>query len=162
MTRPETVGDRVYTQEEVQNILNIAIAEHTYQGEFSRSQLFEIGSDLGVSEAILQKAEQSWLRSSSDLAKRNEFKQHQYAQLQRKAVRYAIVNTCLIALNALMGFGFAWSLYLLVLWGLFLGLKTWNVFSLDGEAYEWAFQRWYRSHQVRKAMTSWLDRWLSA
>ncbi len=162
MTRPETVGDRVYTQEEVQNILNIAIAEHTYQGEFSRSQLFEIGSDLGVSEAILQKAEQSWLLSSRDLAKRDEFKQHQYAQLQRKAGYFAIFNIAFISLNALTGFGFAWSLYILVVWGLFLGRNTWSVFSLKGEAYEWAFQRWHRSHQVRKAMTNWLDRWLSA
>jgi 2TM domain len=162
MTRSEPPSDRVYTQEEVQNILNLAIAEHTYQGEFSRSQLFEIGSDLGVSEAILQKAEQSWLRSSSDLAKRDEFKQHQRAQLQRKTVRFAIINTCLISLNALMGFGFAWSLYILVFWGLFLGLKTWSVFSLEGEAYERAFQRWHRGHQVRKVVNTWLDRWLSA
>ncbi|MCG9892298.1 MAG: 2TM domain-containing protein [Thermosynechococcaceae cyanobacterium MS004] len=162
MTHPEPVGNQVYTQEDIQNILNLAIAEHTYQGEFSRSQLFEIGSDLGISPEILQKAEQSWVRTSQDLAKRDEFKRHERAKLQRKAVRFAMVNGSLITLNALMGFGFAWSLYIFVLWGLFLGLKTWSVFTLEGEAYERAFQRWYRSHQVRTVMNRWLDRWLSA
>lgn len=152
----------MYTQEEIQHILGLAIAQHTYQGEFSRSQLFEIASDLGISDIVIRQAEQTWLQSSVERSKRDTFNDHQRADLKRKAVRFAIVNIGLISLNALMGFGFPWSLYILMVWGLFMGLKAWNVFHLDGEAYEKAFQRWNRHRQVRTVMNRWLDRWLSA
>lgn len=161
MTCPEPKHDRVYTQEDVQNILNLAIAEHAYQGEFSRSQLYEIGLELGVSETILQRAEQVWLQNCNHAAKRDEFNQVQRTKLRQKTVRFAIVNTGFISLNALTGFGFAWSLYILVFWGLSLGLKAWSVFSLQGEAYERAFQRWNRTIQVRNLMNGWLNRVLN-
>jgi 2TM domain len=162
MTRSEPDNERIYSQEEVQNILNLAIAKHAYQGEFSRSQLFEIGVDLGISEATLQQAEQTWLRTYTDTAKRDEFNRIQRSKLRQKSVRFAIINTGLLSMNALTGFNFAWSLYILVFWGLFLGLETWSTFNLQGEAYEKAFQRWHRSIQVRKVMNGWLDRLLNA
>ncbi len=163
MSNSEVSTDRVYTQEEIQNILNLAIADHAYQGEFSRSQLFEIASDLGISDAVIQKAEQTWMHSKDELAKREEFNQHRRTELKQKLVRFGIVNAGVLALNALVGLGFLWPLYVLGLvgWSVALGLKTWNVFYLDGEAYERAFQRWYRSHQVRKVVSHWLGRWLS-
>jgi Flp pilus assembly protein TadB len=163
MSNSEVSTDRVYTQEEIQNILNLAIADHAYQGEFSRSQLFEIASELGISNAVLQKAEQTWMRSKDDLAKREEFNQHRRTELKQKLVRFGIVNVGVLALNTLVGLGFLWPLYVLVLvgWSVLLGLKAWNVFYLDGEAYEQAFQRWYRKNQVRKVVSHWLGRWLS-
>jgi 2TM domain len=163
MSNSEVSTDRVYTQEEIQNILNLAIADHAYQGEFSRSQLFEIASELGISNAVLQKAEQTWMRSKDDLAKREEFNQHRRTELKQKLVRFGIVNVGVLALNTLVGLGFLWPLYVLVLvgWSVSLGLKAWNVFYLDGEAYEQAFQRWYRKNQVRKVVSHWLGRWLS-
>lgn len=162
MSNSEVSTDRVYTQEEIQNILNLAIADHAYQGEFSRSQLVEIASDLGISDAVLQKAEQTWMRSKDDLAKREEFNQYRRSELKQKLVRFGIVNAGFAAIN-LMGLSFfLWPWYLvLVGGGVWLGLKTWNVFSLDGEAYERAFQRWYRKNQVRKVVSHWLGRWLS-
>jgi 2TM domain len=163
MSNSEVSTDRVYTQEEIQNILNLAIADHAYQGEFSRSQLLEIASELGISNAVLQKAEQTWMRSKDDLAKREEFNQHRRTELKQKLVRFGIVNVGVLALNTLVGLGFLWPLYVLVLvgWSVSLGLKAWNVFYLDGEAYEQAFQRWYRKNQVRKVVSHWLGRWLS-
>jgi 2TM domain len=162
MSNSEVSTDRVYTQEEIQNILNLAIADHTYQGEFSRSQLFEIASDLGISDAVLQKAEQTWMRSKDDLAKREEFNQHRRTELKQKLVRFGIVNAGFVAIN-LMGLSFfLWPWYVVLVGGsVWLGLKTWNVFSLDGEAYEQAFQRWHRKNQVRKVVSHWLGRWLS-
>jgi hypothetical protein len=162
MSNSEVSTDRVYTQEEIQNILNLAIADHAYQGEFSRSQLFEIASELGISNAVLQKAEQTWMRSKDDLAKREEFNQHRRTELKQKLVRFGIVNAGFVAIN-LMGLSFfLWPWYVVLVGGsVWLGLKTWNVFSLDGEAYEQAFQRWYRKNQVRKVVSHWLGRWLS-
>lgn len=153
---------RIYSQEEVQQILNLAIAQHAYEGEFSRAQLLEIAEDLAIPAGIIYQAERAWMQSNDENLKREAFNQHRRAELKRKVGRFAIINASFILLNALMGFGFPWSLYILLLWGLFLGLKTWNVLHLDGEAYEKAFQRWYRTHKVRSVVNRWLDRLLSA
>jgi hypothetical protein len=153
---------RIYSQEEVQQILNLAIAQHAYEGEFSRAQLLEIAEDLAIPAAIVHQAEKAWMESNDENLKREAFNQHRRAELKRKVGRFTIINGSFILLNVLMGFGFPWSLYILLFWGLFLGLKTWNVFHLDGEAYEKAFQRWYRTHKVRSVVNRWLDRLLSA
>ncbi len=163
MSNTETASDRVYTQEEIQNILNLAIADHAYQGEFSRSQLFEIASDLGISEAIIRKAEQTWMSTKKDLATRDEFNQYRQSDLKQKLVRFGLVNAGFLTVNTLVLNGFFWPVHILVLvsWGVALGLKIWNVYGLEGEAYERAFQKWYRQHQVRKVVSHWLGRWLS-
>lgn len=163
MANSEAPNDKqIYSQEEVQQILNLAIAQHAYAGEFSRTQLLDIAQDLAIPAAIVQQAEKAWMQSNDENQKREAFNQHRRAELNRKVGRFSIINGSLILLNGLMGFGFPWSLYILLFWGLFLGLKTWNVLHLDGEAYEKAFQRWYRTHQVRSVVNRWLDRFLSA
>jgi hypothetical protein len=155
--------NRAYTQEDIQQILNLAIAQHAYEGEFSRAQLLEIAEDLAIPTAIVQQAERTWLQSSDERLKRDTFNQYRRAELKHKLVRFAIVNAGLIALNSLTGIGFLWSLYTVVLicWSIVLGLKVWGIFQVDGEAYERAFQKWYRRHQMRKAVNHWLSRWLS-
>ncbi len=162
MANSEAPNDKqIYSQEEVQQILNLAIAQHAYAGEFSRTQLLDIAEDLAIPAAIVQQAEKAWMQSNDENQKREAFNQHRRADLKRKVGRFSIINGSLILLNGLMGFGFPWSLYILLFWGLFLGLKTWNVLHLGGEAYEKAFQRWYRTHQVRSVVNRWLDRFLS-
>ncbi len=154
--------NRIYTQEEVQQILNLAIAQHAYEGEFSRAQLLEIAEDLAIPPAIVHQAERAWIQSNDETLKREAFNQHRWAELKRKAGRFAIFNVIFILLNALTGFGFAWSLYILLFWSLSIALKFWNVIHLDGDAYEQAFQRWYRTHKVRSIVSRWFDRLLSA
>jgi hypothetical protein len=158
--------NRAYTQEDIQQILNLAIAQHAYEGEFSRAQLLEIAEDLAIPTAIVQQAERTWLQSRDERLKRDTFNQYRRAELKHKLVRFAIVNASLIALNSLMslmGIGFFWLPYTVFLigWSIFLGLKVWGIFQVDGEAYERAFQKWYRRHQMRKAVNHWLNRWLS-
>ncbi|WP_404783490.1 2TM domain-containing protein [Altericista sp. CCNU0014] len=162
MVNPEVSDrNRIYTQEDVQQILNLAIAQHAYEGEFSRDQLLEIAEDLAIPAAIVHQAERAWIQSNDENLKREAFNQHRWAELKRKVGRFAIFNVIFILLNALMGFGFPWSLYILLFWSLSIGLKAWNAIHLNGEAYEKAFQRWYRTYKVRSLVGRWFDRLLS-
>jgi 2TM domain len=170
--------NRIYTQEEVQQILNLAIAQHAYEGEFSRAQLLEIAEDLAIPSAIVHQAERAWIQSNDENLKREAFNQHRRGELKQKIVSFTIVNAILIAgflalksVGIIGFFGFFsflwylfWWLYVagLVCWSIALGLKTWNVFHLEGDAYEQAFQRWYRTHKVRSLVSRWFDRLLSA
>jgi hypothetical protein len=163
MVSSEGFENRVYTQEEIQQILNLAIAQHAYEGEFSRAQLLEIAEDLAIPSAVVHQAERAWMQSSDERLQRDAFNQHRRAELKQKLVRFGIVNAGWTTLNLLVGVHFLWSLYVMVLvcWSMALGLKTWNIFQVDNEAYERAYQRWRRRHQVRKVVNNWLDRWLS-
>lgn len=147
-----------YSQEDVQQILNIAIARDTDKEEFSRTQLLEIAAELGISTATLQAAEQEWQLQKNMLTKRQDFELYRKQKLRKHIARYAIVNTFLVSLNALMGFGFAWSLYVLLFWGLGLALNVWNVYYLKGEEYDRAFRNWYHRHQFRRVVDGFLGR----
>ncbi len=162
MVNAPATENRIYSQEDIQQILNLAIARHTYQGEFSRSQLLEIAADLGISEVMLSQAEQDWLQVSEEQRQQEIFKRLRRSTLRQKIGRFGIVNAGLLSLNALTGFESAWSLYVLCGWGLLLGLETFNTFHVEGEAYERAFQRWRRRSQVRQVVNHWLGRWLSS
>jgi hypothetical protein len=153
---------RSYSQEDIQQILNLAIAQQAHAGEFSHEQLLEIATELGISAAGLQVAEQEWLNQQGELQKRQAFNAHRWHNLQKRFSKYLIVNTFLVLLNLVTGFSFPWSLYIVLFSGLGLGLNVWSIYQTKGEAYERAFRRWQRKHQLRRLVDTWLGKWLNA
>ncbi|MEM9136179.1 MAG: 2TM domain-containing protein, partial [Cyanobacteria bacterium P01_F01_bin.42] len=146
---------RSYSQEQVQQILNLAIAKQVYEGEFSRSQLFEIADELGISVQCLQEAEQSWLAHQASSQERMIFDQHRQGQLRRKVERFGYTSGSLMLLNALTGFAWPWCFYMIGLMLLKLGFDTWTVFHQDQAGYEQAFRKWSR----RRHLSQFVDRW---
>ncbi|HCF25746.1 MAG TPA: hypothetical protein DEV81_00650 [Cyanobacteria bacterium UBA11049] len=153
---------RTYYQEEIQQILQIAIARQAYQGEFTHEQLLEIATELEISPECLQAAEKEWLLQQSDNQKRQDFHQFRRGKLQKRLGKYAISNSFLLLLDLVSGSGISWSLYILLFWGLFLGLDVWNNFSSQGEDYEKAFQKWQRDRQIKQSINTFLDKLLKA
>lgn len=144
-----------YSQEDIQHILQIALSRQVETGEFSREQLLEIATELGISAQLLQLAEQEWQQQQSLKRKRQDFDLYRQQQLRKSGIKYLIVNGFLLILNSLTGLGFPWAVYVLVIWGLSLSLQAWNVYSSKGEDYERAFQQWYRRHQLRHFVSGW-------
>lgn len=149
---------QTYHQEDIQQILQIAITRQAYQGEFSREQLVEIAAELEISPECLQVAEQEWLAQQADSQKRQEFSRYRRRKLHRRVGNYIIINTSFVLLSLLSGGSFAWLLYISLLWGLFLGLNVWNNYQSQGEEYERAFQAWYRKNQIQRTINNFLDR----
>lgn len=152
MTNSETKIARSYQQEDIQQILNLAIARQSSSGEFSREQLLEIASELGISTQTLREAEQEWLVKQGDQQQRKNFNLYRRSQLQQRFAKYLIVNCFLVGLNFISAGVLSWSLYILLFWGLGLALNAWNTFQLQGEEYEQAFQRWNRKHQLSNSI----------
>ncbi|MGF1600484.1 MAG: 2TM domain-containing protein [Thermosynechococcaceae cyanobacterium] len=140
---------RSYRQEDIQEILNLAIAQQVYNGEFSRDQLLEIAAEMEISAESLQQAETLWRQQQNHALQRQSFDEYRKSRLKRRVGRYAIVNTGLLLLNSLTGLSVLWSAYIALIWGLKLSLNAWNVYHTQGEAYENAFRRWNRQHLVR-------------
>lgn len=154
--------NRSYQQEDIQQILNLAIARQASDGEFSREQLVEIATELGISTDILAVAEQDWLVQQKEGLKRQDFNNYRRSKLQKKVGKFVIVNGFLISLNFLSAGEVSWSLYILLFWGLGLGLNTWNTLHLQGEEYEKAFRLWYRKHQISESISSRINNWMKA
>ncbi|MDV2995089.1 MAG: hypothetical protein N4J56_004743 [Chroococcidiopsis sp. SAG 2025] len=153
---------RTYHQEDIQQILQIAIARQAYEGEFSRQQLLEIAAELEISPECLQLAEQEWLIQQSDSQERQKFNLDRRKKLQKRFGNYALVNIFFILLDLVSGGGLSWSLYILLSLSFLLGLDVWNKSQIQGEEYEKAFQNWKRRHQIKRSINSLLDRLLKA
>ena len=132
------------SQEDVREILNIAIARHSHIGtELSYEQLLEIAQELSITPDLIEFAQSQWLDRQKVIRKNQVFQAYRRSKLQERLTKYAIVNACLIALNLLTGFGVPWSFYVLVSWGIVRGVDAWRVFFLrQGHAYDRAFQKW--------------------
>jgi hypothetical protein len=154
-----------YNQEDVQQILNLAIARQANVEELSREQLVEIASELGISTETLLVAEQEWLVQQEQQQKHYAFNLYRRSQLKKRFGKYLIVNSFFVGLNLLSGGTLSWSLYILLFWGLWLGINAWNTYQLQGEEYERAFQKWYRQHQLKNITQSLyirLNHWFKA
>lgn len=165
MTAFDTKIPRCYQQEDIQQILNLAIARQGDGEEFSREHLVEIAAEIGISPDTLLEAEQEWLLQKQEQQKHYEFNRYRRSRLKKRLGKFLIVNGFLIVLNLLTAGQLSWSLYILVFWGLGLGLNAWNTYQLEGEDYERAFQKWHRNHQIASAarlMYTRVNNWLKA
>ena len=146
---PET-----YSQEDIQQILNLAIAKQHTEEELTRQQLWEIASELDISNAIIQAAETDWLERKAIDRKRSAFNLYRRQKFNQKLIKYAIVNTFLVSFNLIAAGALTWSLYVLLFWGLGVALNGWRAYQCKGEAYERAFQRWSFQNEVKQTVAT--------
>ncbi len=162
MTVSEAKISRSYDQEDIQQILQIAIARQVHDAEFSHEQLLEIAAELEISPECLETAEREWLAQQSDNRKRQNFNAYRRGKLHKRFGNYMIVNSFLVMLNLVSTGALSWSLYVILFWGLGISLDTWNTYHVKGEDYEKAFQSWYRQHQLKHSVNTLVSNLLKA
>ncbi|MBW4555160.1 MAG: 2TM domain-containing protein [Trichormus sp. ATA11-4-KO1] len=153
-----------YSQEDVQKILQLAIARQAndQDKEFSYEQLLEIATELEISPESLNLAEIDWRSQQSEIQQRQAFNSYRIGRFKKRVGNYAIVNSFFLLVDFVGGGGLTWSLYFLLFCGLTLGLDIWNTFQTKGEEYEMAFQKWYRKHQIKKTINTVVNKWFKA
>src|SRR5579883_734529 len=164
MTVFDTKVTNSYSQEDVQQILHLAIARHAddKNKEFSYAQLLEIAAELEISSESLRLAEREWSEQQGEIQQRQAFNAYRQGRFKKRVGNYVIINSVLVLVDLLSGSGLSWSLYILLFWGLGVGLDGWNTYQTKGEDYEMAFQKWYRKHQVKQFFNKVMNRWLKA
>ncbi|WP_017655155.1 2TM domain-containing protein [Fortiea contorta] len=164
MTASEPQIVRSYSQEDIQQILQLAIARQADDPdkEFSYQELLEIAAELEISVETLRLAENDWLVQQSDVQQRRVFDTYRRGKFKKRAGNYAIINGFLILVDLMAGGGLAWSLYTLLFSGSAVGLDAWNTFQSKGEDYETAYQKWRRKHQIKKTINSVVSKWFKA
>ncbi len=147
-----------YRQEDVQQILQIAIARQTEAGELTQAQLQEIAAELGISPTDLQAAEKEWLVQREVVQELTLFNTYRRTRLKDQVVKYAITNGFLLA--AILTFHWHSLLAIPIIWGMALALEIWRTFQTSGDDYERSLQQWRRKRQIQHSVNRFLDRWL--
>jgi hypothetical protein len=162
MTAFDTKTSNSYSQEDVQQILHLAIARHAddKNKEFSYEQLQEIAAELDISPESLRLAEREWLAQQGEFQQRQTFNIYRQDRFKKRLRNYIIINGVLLLVNLIASGGLSWSLYILLFWGLAVVLDGLNAYQTKGEDYESAFQRWHRKHQVKQLFNKAVNRWL--
>ncbi len=160
MTEFNSNNLRSYTQDDVQQILQLAISHQVNDNnqEFSYQQILEIAKELQISPDNVQQAERDWLVKQSEVEQRQAFNFYRRSKFKKRLGNYAIINIFFLAMDSLNG-GISWSLYILVASALAISLDIWNSFQTKGEDYEIAFQRWNRNHQIKQTINTVLNKW---
>jgi 2TM domain len=145
-----------YSQEDIQQILNLALTKKNTNGdlEFSHEQLVEIAEEMDIDLSTLQAAELDWAKKQTSSQQRAEFDLYRRQKWQKGLGSFVITNTFLVSANLLFlgGSGFLWSAYILGFWGLGLVLNGWNMYQLKGEEYDRKFQSWVSRRKIHKTI----------
>jgi 2TM domain len=145
-----------YSQEDIQQILNLALTRKNADGdmEFSHQQLVEIAEEMDIDLNTLQSAKLDWAQNRTSDQQKSEFDLYRRQKFQKGLGRFAITNSFLVTINLLVlgGTGFLWSVYVLGFWGLGVALNGWNLYQLKGEEYDRKFQNWISKRKIRKTI----------
>lgn len=160
MAASESKATRLYNQEDVQQILHLAIARQAddKEKEFSYEQLLEIAAELEIPPESLKLAERDWLDKQGEMQQRQAFNNYRQRRLKKRFGKYAIVNSVLMLVNLVSSGGLSWSLYIVLFWGLGIALDAWNTYQTNSEEYEIAFQKWHRNHQIKQTFNTVLNK----
>ncbi|NJR69692.1 MAG: 2TM domain-containing protein [Synechococcales cyanobacterium CRU_2_2] len=155
------LSNQAYSPDDVQQILHLAIARQTQdQEDLTRSQLLEIGEELGISSTDLQAAESEWLKQRGELVHRQAFDRDRHQHFQQRSIKFIIINSFLVALNLLISGGLTWSLYVLVFGGLALAIRARKTYWLSGNEYRQQFESWQRKRVLKQSFDSVVSRLL--
>jgi 2TM domain len=144
---------QLYTAEEAQKILHLAIVRQVNKDDMTREQLLEIAAELDIETRDLELAEQEWYTQHLLEQKQQQFNAYQREKFKNRAARYLIVNGFLITFNVLTAGTLSWAMYPVLFMGLPLSLDAWKTFQVRGEAYERAFQRWSLKNEMKQAFS---------
>jgi hypothetical protein len=152
---------RQYDPEDVQQILNLALAQRSQDDTTSLSyaQLLEIAEEMRIPAAALADAERQWLALQGDTSEHEQFQLARQSKFNNKLAKYVVTNSCLVGLNFVAGFGVPWSLYILLLWSIGMGTSAWRFYShREGEKYDRDFHRWQLKQKIQTKIITTLDR----
>ena len=156
-----------YSEEQVDQILRYALAKRTSGQNLTKQQIFEIASDMGISEADFLASVQEWQAKQSIRQEQVEFDKYKKKSFEASLLKYAIVNSFFVAFNLLTSGGIGWAIYPLIFWGLGVALDGWVTYQPESEEYAKQFQKWLNKQkrdqitaQITGKLTTSLEEWL--
>lgn len=135
-----------YTDLEVEQILQKALRRRSGEN-LSRSQVLEIVQELGITPEDFALAEAEWRAETQMNNDRVEFIALMERNFRDHVVTYGVVNLGFMGVNFLITHSITWSVYPLLVWGIFLLLEGWTVMTRDSPQFEKKFEAWHNQRQ---------------
>jgi hypothetical protein len=156
ISEPNSAKPKFYTQEDIQEILQIAIARQTDESDeaFTKEQLLEIAMELGIDATDITQAEKTWVSQQNINQKQQEFQLYRRSKLQKKLTRFIIINSLFISTNLIFVGYVSWSLYIIAVWGINIAIATWKTYQTEGEEYQQELQKWQRDRDIKKSLNN--------
>lgn len=162
MTDPNP-NDMLYSAEDAQHILQIAIARQSEGGDLSRTQLLEIAEELGISGQTILEAEREWEGRKYEIADQQLFDQQRRERFHHSLSRFGIFGGFVLVFNLMTGGSLTWLLYILFApWSLKLAWDAWRIYRPNAYSYSREFQRWRRKKQMGQAVNGLMQRLLGS
>jgi hypothetical protein len=144
---------RTYRQEDVQEILQLALAKRGGGlDDYSRSQLLEMALELGITAEDLAAAEQVWQDRQGDRGDRALFVAAEKQRLKLRLGKGAIVSVFLLLMDWVTADRPSWSLIVLLGWGLVISLDAWKSLQPGTEDFNRRLAAW---QALRRAEDDW-------
>jgi len=106
-----------YSSDDVQKILQLAMVRKQEES-FSRRQLSEMATELGISPELLETAEQEWLTQTKVNQEQQARRENTRRGFRAHLISFLAVNALLIVLNLTTTPREFWAIYPLAGWGL--------------------------------------------
>lgn len=140
--------NRKYTNEEVEQIIKIALRSKTDSGSISLDNIYDIAKELNIDPAAVQNAVNEFESKGDIEAIREEFIRKRRKSFFDHLTSYLAVNSFLVILNLITG-DFFWAIFPILGWGLGVFFDGMSKLRYDEEE----FQKFYKK-LIRKKKTN--------
>jgi hypothetical protein len=136
--------DPTYSEEDVEQILRLAVSRGSAAGRVSRDQLMQSATELGVSPEALASAERAWHEQKLVNAERNEFEGELRRNFWSHVTTYIVINAFLFCINLATSPGEWWFIFPLLGWGIGMVFHAVNTFVRSSAGHQDEFESWQR------------------
>ncbi len=141
---------QLQTDEEVDEILRLAIRKTGVTDQTLQERLRESAQELGISEDALQMAAQEYYGKQTVEADRIAFEQYRKQTFYEHLIPYVAVNGFLIGIWFFTSRGDTfWPIFPMLGWGIGLAIHFAMTFFIKGSDYEKEFEKWRRKRDKR-------------
>lgn len=141
--------NRKYTNEEVEQIIKIALRSKQDSGAISLDNIYDIAKELNIDPAAVQTAVNEFESMGDVDAIREEFIRKRRKGFFDHLTSYLVINSFLVILDLVTGNGINWAYFPLLGWGLGVFFDGMSKLRYDEEE----FQKYYKK-QIRKKKTN--------
>ncbi len=141
--------DALITEEDVDEVLKLALRKQGRADQDLRARLVEAAEELGISPAELLQAEEEYALCKEERKEFHEFKQRQVREFREHFFAYIIINSLLVAINWITAGTVNWAIWPILGWGIGLAFHAWGSLNSGSESFQEEFSN-FRRRRRRK------------
>ena len=150
MTSMDEKQAKLTSDEDVDEILKLALRKQGVGDEDLRARLLASAEELGISESALAQAEEEYLANRADQQEFAEFKYRQKREFGQHFLSYLVTNAMLVAINIFTSGSVTWAVWPILGWGIGLVFHAWGALNSDSESFQEEFEAFRRKKQRRE------------